>query len=168
MGIKWVHWIFIYMGIYDYTSDLELVVSYAKSLGFDVYFNHDDISYIDWRGGSLNEPSEIYIESGFTQEEVVYLLLHELGHHELRKDWETYRKVLPISAHAEYMYLREKVGKYKRRVSYKVSSMEEEFKAWEEGYWLGVELGVRIDDEKWNIFRVKFLWEYMCHFVGKK
>jgi len=152
----------------SYDKYLGLVVGYAESLGFAVYFDYKGISHINWHRGELNKPNDIYIEGGYDEEEIIYLLLHELGHHELRKDWGEYERILPISANGEKKHMHEGEIKYKRRRDYKVSSMEEEFMAWDAGYRLGLELGVEINRERWDKLRVGFLWAYMCHFVGKK
>ena len=130
--------------------------------------DHHDISYIDWKLKTLNEPSVIRIEGKYPVEIKVYLLLHELGHHQLRKDWSKFKKTLPVAAHAEHIHFVKKVGKYKRRVTYTVSCMEEEFKAWDEGFKLAMKLGIKINDTKWNALKSKCLISYMRYYATKK
>lgn len=156
---------------YSYKKALEVVSSWAKKEGYkDVTFGYHDVSYIDWdkRDGDLNIPKEIKIQGGYSYEISTYILLHELGHHQLRKNWDKFKSVLPMAAFAEYKHYNKKDPRYQRRVSYTVSSMEEEFKAWEEGYKLGVKLGIKIDDKKWDTFKCKCLMSYMRFFGSPK
>lgn len=157
------------MGRYSYTKALELLTEWANNEGYDdITFDHNDISYIDWVKKSLNIPKKIRIEGKYPVEIKVYILLHELGHHQLRKNWDSFTKKLPITAHAEHVHFFKNDTKYKRRVMYTVSCMEEEFKAWEEGYKLGEELGIRINLDKWNTFKSKCLISYMRYYGSKR
>jgi len=155
------------MGRYNYTRALERLTEWANQEGYEVYFDHNDVSEIDWETNTLNWPKWIKIEGRHPIELKVYLLLHELGHHLLRRDWDRFKEVLPVVANAEHIdfYYRDK--KYKRRIDYAVSCMEEEFKAWDEGYRLGKELDIRINDKKWNEFRSKCLMAYMRYYSSK-
>ena len=142
------------MGRYNYTMALEKLTNWATKEGYnDITFDYWDISEINWERDSLNKPKHIKIEGKYSKEIKVYLLLHELGHHQLRKDWDKFKRVLPDLAYAEDIHLRMNDIKYKRRVSYTVSCMEEEFKAWEEGLKLGDKFGIRINKEKWDKFK---------------
>lgn len=148
-----------------------MLTSWAKDEGYtDITFGYKGISYINWKDykkvGKMNTPKEIKLEGGNSDEITTYIFLHELGHHQLRKDWEKFNIILPTVAHAEVKYCKEKVKKYRRRISYMVSSMEEEFKAWEEGYKLGVKLGIKIDDKKWHQYKSKCLMGYIRFFGG--
>lgn len=156
------------MGRYNYTEALERLSYWAEQEGYKIEFDHDDISYINWKRNTLNWPRVIKIETKLSIELKVYVLLHELGHHQLRKDWSLFERELPILANAESIHLYEKVLKYKRRVDYIVSSMEEEFKAWDEGYKLGNLLGIRINEKKWHNIRTKCLFGYMKYYSEKK
>ena len=60
------------------------------------------------------------------------------------------------------------VGKYKRRVTYSVSCMEEEFKAWDEGLKLAEKLDIKINIKKWNEFKSKCLIGYIRYYGTKK
>lgn len=134
----------------------------------DITFDHHDISYIDWEKDTLNSPKKIRIQGKFPIEIKVYVLLHELGHHQLRKNWDKFEKTLPVTAHAEHIHFVSNEGKYKRRVTYTVSCMEEEFKAWEEGFKLGEKLGIKINMNKWNTFKSRCLISYMRYYSAKK
>lgn len=158
----------MYMGRYSYNKALEILTNFAIGEGYvDITFDHNGISFIDWDKDSLNTPKRIKIEGKYSKEFQVYLLLHELGHHQLRKNWGKFSKLLPVAAYAEHIDLVEKDNKYKRRVTYIVSSMEEEFKAWEEGFKLGDKLGIKINSIKWNNFKAKCLISYIRYFAKK-
>ena len=161
--------IFISMGRYSYTKALSTITEWAIKEGYsDITFDHNDTSLIDWEKGTLNVPKKIRIQGKYPIEIKVYVLLHELGHHQLRKDWGRFTKTLPILAHAEQIHFTSKEGKYKRRVTYTVSCMEEEFKAWEEGLKLGVKLGIKIHPQTWNDFKSKCLISYMRYYGSLK
>jgi hypothetical protein len=157
------------MGRYNYTNALTRLSQWAYKEGYhDISFDHYDVSLIDWKKGTLNEPNLIKIEGRYTKELQVYLFLHELGHHQLRKDWDKFERVLPISAEAEYKHIYLNLKKYKRRVTYLVSCMDEEFKAWDEGYKLGIRLGIRINEVKWLDLKSWCLMQYMRYYSSKK
>jgi hypothetical protein len=157
------------MGRYNYTRALDKLTHWAYGEGYErITLDHNDTSYIDWRLKTLNTPSEIKIQGKYPIEIKVYIMLHELGHHILRKDWKMFEKVLPVSAHAERVHFFKKDSKYKRRVKYSVSCMEEEFKAWDEGYKLAGVLGVRINESKWHELKSRCLMSYMRYYSTKK
>lgn len=155
------------MGRYNYTKALETLTLWANQEGFEVIFDHEDVSEIVWVNKTLNWPKRINLEKRQPIEHKVYILLHELGHHVLRKDWTKFGEVLPILAMAEGKHFYEKDLKYKRRVIYHVSCLEEEFKAWDEGYKLGKELGIRINDKKWHDLKGGCLLAYMRYYTNK-
>jgi hypothetical protein len=156
------------MARYSYKKALGILTEWAYKEGYtDISFDHNDVSYIDWVKKSLNTPKVIKIEGKYSIEIKVYLLLHELGHHQLRKDWVKFRMMLPISANAEQVHFFMKDSRLKKGLIYDVSCMEEEFKAWEEGFKLGVTLGIKINEKKWHEFKSKCLMSYMRHFSLK-
>jgi hypothetical protein len=147
---------------YSYENAMSVLIEYAKNQGFkDVELNFDDISMVTW--GDLNTPDTIKIEEKHPIEIKVYILLHELGHHELRKDWGKFEQEMPIIAKAEML----KEYKLKRRIGYYVSCLEEEYMSWDSGYVLGKFLGIEIDDKKWMELKNKCLMGYI-RFFGKK
>jgi hypothetical protein len=158
--------IFMGMGRYNYTKALDRLTTWANKEGYEVILDHDSISEITWVNRTLNWPNKIYIQKN-PVETMVYLLLHELGHHVLRKDWTRFKELLPISAEAEDKHFNEGDDKYKRRVVYQVSCLEEEFKAWDEGYRLGRRMGIRINDDKWHNLRGGCLLSYMRFYANK-
>lgn len=147
--------------IRGYKKALTILVKHANKLGFVVDLNYDDVSMVTWE--RLNNPCEIKIEKKLPVEEKVYVLLHELGHNELRKDWIEYKRLMPIAAYAESV----KPKKYRRRIGYYVSCVDEEFKAWDAGRVLADELGICIRKSVWNRLKSKYLMTYIRYF-GKK
>ena len=72
---------------YNYTKALRVLTDWAEKEGYtSIIFDHNDISQIDWKKNTLNKPNEIKIQGKYPIELKVYLLLHELGHHQLRKN----------------------------------------------------------------------------------
>ncbi len=152
---------------YSYKIALNTITEWAQNEGYEISFDHTDISQIDWVKDSLNRPKDIKIQGKYSIEMKVYILLHELGHHQLRKDWNRFIKKLPVTAHAENQHFMTKDKRYKRRITYTVACMEEEFKAWEEGFKLGQKLGIRINEGKWDNFKAKCLISYMRYYGNK-
>lgn len=147
---------------YSYINALATLTEWAHKEGFNVSLDHNDISYIDWEIGSLNEPKIIKIEGKYNYEYQTYLMLHELGHHQIRKDWDKFKKKLPAAANAE----EKDHYKHRRTTSYIVSTIEEEYLAWERGYDLATKLGIKINPKKWEKFKTKNLMGYI-KFYGK-
>lgn len=148
----------------NYKKALDLLINFAMAEGYEVILDHTLVSRIEWVENSLNTPSCIRVERKFKPEIKVYLLLHELGHHLLRKDWKEFTTIFPIAAYAEEIYLEKDINKYKRRLSYTVSSIEEEFKAWDEGLNLANSLGIKLNHKNWHNFKVKCLTTYIKSF----
>lgn len=157
------------MARYSYKAAIEQLTDYAVNEGYaHISLNHKGISMIKWNTKTLNEPKSIYIEGKYGLEIKTYLMLHELGHHELRKDWKKFTKRFPVTAHAEHKHLVEKDKKYKRRDSYVVASLEEEFAAWTEGLKLGKKLGIKVNMDKWIDFKSKCLKSYIVYYANLK
>ena len=156
------------MGRYSYKNALDILWDWSVNEGF----THIDLSYsgtsqIDCVKNTLNKPKDIKIEkAGY--EEQTYVFLHELGHHQLRKNWTKFQKELPIMAIAEEHLYATRERKLLRRKDYNVSHLEEEYKAWEEGYKLGVKLGIKINHKKWTALKGKCLMTYIKFFAGVK
>jgi hypothetical protein len=154
---------------FSYKRALETLTEYAYSQGYEkVVLNHKGVSFMNWRPRTLNEPISIYIEGKYTLEEKTYIFLHELGHHSLRKDWEEFEKRLPVIAYAEHVHLVYNDKRYKRRDSYIVSSLEEEFMAWDEGLKLAAELGIKIKMQNWIDLKSKCLKSYINYYATLK
>ena len=151
---------------YSYKRALEQLTEYAYDEGYKkVILNHKGVSYMDWKPRTLNEPTSIYIEGAQTLENKTYIFLHELGHHELRKDWGKFKKKLPVTAYAEQRKVNKGDIKYIRRNSYKVASLEEEFLAWEEGLKLGYKLGIKINMDRFIDLKSKCLKSYINYYA---
>jgi hypothetical protein len=154
---------------YSYKKAIGQLIEYAVSEGYaKISLNHKGVSMIKWNTQTLNEPKSIYIEGKYGIEIKTYLMLHELGHHELRKDWNKFTKRFPASAYAEEVHLATRDKKYKRRDSYVVASLEEEFAAWDEGLRLANRLGIKINMDKWIDFKSKCLKCYIIYFANLK
>jgi hypothetical protein len=143
---------------------LRKLVKWAKSKGFKrVVFDCEGESHITWVKNSLNDGYEIHIEKTLNLEEKVYFLLHELGHHILRSDWEFYENQFPILVKSEQVDSRCRHN-IRRLISYGVSIIDEEFKAWDEGELLAIELGIKINKENFDKIKVKSLISYIRHY----
>lgn len=157
------------MARYSYKRALGQLNDYAVSEGYaHINLNHKGISQISWNTRTLNEPKSIYIEGKYGLEIKTYLMLHELGHHEIRKDWKKFKQKFPAAAHAEQVHLEMNDKKYKRRDTYIVASLEEEFMAWDEGFKLGEKLGIKINMDKWVDFKAKCLKRYINYYANLK
>lgn len=156
------------MAKYSYKKALEQLTAYAYSEGYEkVILNHSGVSCMYWKPSTLNHPTKILIERGKPLEIKTYLFLHELGHHELRKDWEVFEHRLPTMAYAEYMSLMYKDYRFKRRKSYIVASLEEEYLAWDEALILAERLGIVINMDKWVGLKTTCLNAYIVYFSKK-
>ena len=74
------------MGRYSYKGALLVLEEFSLSEGYSVDLSYSGISHIHWLNNTLNSPNGIKISMG-NYEEQTYIFLHELGHHQLRKDW---------------------------------------------------------------------------------
>lgn len=145
---------------------LEKLVKYGKKLGFkEINFNNIGESSVSWLEGSNNEPNIINIEKTRNKENQLYFLLHELGHHELRKDWEYYEDRFPRLAESEQEFVFHK--KLSRRLGYKIEILDEEYEAWAEGLLIAERLNIRINFENYIKLRDKSLMCYIRYF-GKQ
>lgn len=157
------------MARYSYKRALAQLKEYAVGEGYmNVTFTYKGVSKITWSRSTLNEPNSIYIEGRHGLEIKTYLMLHELGHHEIRKDWKKFRRRFPATAKAEQVHLKTKDTKYKRRDAYVVASLEEEFMAWDEGLKLGKRLGIKVNMDKWIDFKSKCLKCYINYYANLK
>lgn len=143
---------------YSYKKDLVKLIEWVKiNLSCDVILNHDDASCVIFDEDA--KPKKIFIENSFSNEKKIFLLLHEIGHCMLRLDWGYFSLVLG--------YLHEfESGKISRvnKINYYVSCLEEEYKAWEIGYTMGLALGVNINIVKWDSFKSKCIMGYMLYY----
>lgn len=145
-------------------NELEILKKHAESFGFKVNLNSKSSEMLTKRG-TLNTPNKINIINTNSTHQC-YLLLHELGHWELMKDWDVYKQKYKFTAIGEEFAL-EKIYKYRRRIAYKVDIMREEFDAWEAGGNLVTKLGLNIDLSEYNKYSISYLFSYIKH-LGKK
>lgn len=156
------------MSRYSYKKALDILLEWSVKEGFiDIDLKYTGTSQIDWVKDTLNTPKDIKIEKS-TYEEQTYVFLHELGHHQLRKNWTKFHRELPTMAVAEEYLHYTSDRKLVRRRDYMVSHLEEEYKAWEEGFILGQKLGIKINMLKWTALKSKCLMTYIRHFAGVK
>ncbi len=153
------------MGRYSYKAALGILKGYAISEGFKKISFDGSYSYIKWNLHDLYKPDVLCIEVGKVEDQV-YLMLHELGHHELRKNWVRFEECLPVIAYAEEVKLNERETKYTRRDSYIVGSLEEEFMAWSEGLRLGSLMGIRINMQHWIELKSRCLKAYIVYYAN--
>lgn len=155
---------------FSYKRALGQLTEYAMGEGYaKVTTTHEGgETYIEWEDNTLNEPKSIYIEGKYTLEIKTYLMLHELGHHELRKDWDKFKVKMPTIAYAQHMDLKKNERKYKRRNSYMVACLEEEFLAWDEGLRLGLRLGIKVNMVRWIEFKSGCLKRYIDYYGNLK
>jgi|688.fasta_scaffold599278_2 hypothetical protein len=149
--------IFMIMKHYNYNKALNKLKEWAFNEGYKkISFNHNNTSYTSWKSNTINSPNIIKIEGKYSLENKTYLLLHELGHYILRKDYETYGKMFP-----------EQLSESKRNKSYYVSCVKEEFMAWDEGFKLGKSLKIKINKNKWIKLKSKCIMEYFKYYSKK-
>lgn len=154
---------------FSYKRALDDLTEYAIKEGYsEVVTDHNDISALYWDTNTLNEPIGIYIEGKHTWEIKVYLMLHELGHHELRKNWKKFEKRFPVIAKAEKAYYLNGVKRYMRRTDYIVGCLEEEYAAWDEALKLGNKFEIKINMTKWGAFKSKCLKGYINYYATLK
>ena len=152
---------------YSYRKALVCLKDYAENGGLEVIFAYSGTSHINWTPATLNDLKKVYIEK-HTPESQTYLFLHELGHYELRKNWKKFKKRLPVIAYAEEMNVTQKVTKFMRRKDYIVSSLEEEFMAWEEGLKLAGKLGIIVNPKRWISIKSDCLKGYISYYATLK
>lgn len=142
---------------YSYTQALVQLKLFAELQGFEVDLKHSGVSQVSWKSRTVNTPYMLLIEGSQPVELRVYVMLHELGHHELRKDWVRFGVLLPVSHEAERLPR----SKLRRRQSYFVAGLEEEYMAWDEGLLLAERFGIRVNRQKWDEFRSRCLMSYI-------
>lgn len=116
----------------NYKDSLNAVTFWAESNGYSVIIDKDSDDSID------TESKFIFIKSTNRLETQLYTLLHECGHHLVRKNGSIF----------QYDDIRDSYGE--RSNIHKSFVLIEEVEAWRRGYSLGKRLGVPIDDYRWN------------------
>ncbi len=155
---------------YSYKKALNELTEYAFEEGFiEVDLSFSGVSQVV--NNHLQPywtPTRLRVEGKYNYEHQVYLFLHELGHHELRKDPEYFAQHFPILYKAEDHLSKTYSRNYRRRKSYFIESYREEFTAWDEGLILAEHFGIPINIERWNKLRVECLLAYMRYYSKLK
>ena len=146
---------------------IDKAITYAKSLGFAVIPDRDE-SQVVWRVGyPHNKPHFIGLAKRKDSTKQLYDLLHELGHHEIRKDWRAYKASYPMTAEMErQVYTKGKSYPHTRRISYRLEEVREEFQAWDMGLKIARELGIRVDISRYRDYAAKNLMTYVRYHGG--
>ena len=135
----------------DFYQSFEKVSSYALSKhGFETVLCSDTHA-----GVCDFLRREIVINSSLGIEKKLYILIHEIGHILIRKNWKKFEK--EFSAHAGKYY----DGRVTRSKKFRVSTVEEEFEAWKRGLRLAKKLGATVDESKFNNFKCECLMSYI-------
>lgn len=139
---------------------------YAKKLGFKVVLGRE--SMVDWKPGyPANKPAKIVIQEGLSDLHRLYDFLHELGHHELRKDWDKYEREFPATVKAEFEWIHNDTNKYRRRVAYIAERVREECDAWNLGVKIARRNGVELNEVHYRLYSSKWLAQY-TRLYGKR
>lgn len=142
-------------------DSIHTLIKYAEKLGYRVQRN-SRYSEVLWHPSHPhNKPLSIGLRRQKNPAYEVYDMLHELGHHEIRKSWKDYRKEYPITVHAEKMHYVYGIYKYKRRIGYKLEEVREEFAAWDLGLKIARRKGVEIDLVDYRRYAYKNLMSYV-------
>lgn len=155
---------------YSYKKALDVLIEYAHEEGFkEVDLSYSGISAV--YNNHLEPywtPTRIKIEGKYNYEHQVYLMLHELGHHELRKDADVFAERFPILYKAEDHTSRTYNRNFRRRKSYFVESFKEEYTAWDEGLILAEYFEIPINHERWSKLKTECLLAYMRYYSHLK
>lgn len=145
---------------------LNKLIKYTLKQG--IALEYTNASFVHWKEGlQPNIPSRITLEDSGNEEHMMWDLLHELGHVELRKDWKVYKMMYPASALADEKWLRQGEKKYRRRNGYKVDTVREEVDAWQRGLLIAHRLRIDVDVPAYWEYANKALATYVRHYGAK-
>ncbi|HIB78094.1 MAG TPA: hypothetical protein EYO58_10900 [Flavobacteriales bacterium] len=91
-------------------------------------------------------------------EKQLYSLLHECGHILIQSNEAVYNKKFPASAKRNCFLSHRQLEKSKK---YKVDVIAEEIEAWDRGKSLATRLGIYVDENKFNEFKVACVFTYV-------
>lgn len=131
----------------DWHKQLRKLEKYANNKGYQVSFGKEEEG-ISW---VCTESKTIGIHNGSITEYQVYDLLHELGHIEQQASGTLYN---------EYFH---KVfeGFSRNSLTFKTKIVEEEIDAWNYGFILAKNLGIKIDRRRFEVQKAKAVSSYM-------
>jgi hypothetical protein len=132
-----------------------------------VIFEYGIDSQVLWKDTSLNVPNKILVERKTNIETSIYLFLHELGHHELRKKWSIFKNNFPIISLEEELRLGKNKKRNTRCTQYYIECFHEEYRAWEEALILAQKLSIPVNINKFNKLKSKCLISYMKYYANK-
>jgi hypothetical protein len=145
---------------------LNKLIKHTLNQGIELAYTKG--SYIFWRDEfPVNKPKKITLENTGNEEHMMWDLLHELGHAEVRKDWGAFKDKYPAVALAEKEWMKRGVTRYKRRVAYQVELVCEEVEAWDAGLAIARRLRIDVDVHGYRAYAAKALATYMRYY-GKK
>lgn len=136
-----------YKGI-DWEVQLNKAKTFArKELDFSVLLKkrNDRISYVDL------DKQEIVLHKGFKNEILLYSLLHEIGHILCRCNAGQYE--------SNYRYVLNNFTTGSQ--TYRVNALHEELNAWQNGLTLAKELGIKIDNSKFETIKASCVATYL-------
>jgi len=143
------------------------LIKYAEKLGYKVTRNRR-YSEILWHPSyPHNKSLSITLSKQKNKKFEVYDMLHELGHHMIRRNWREYKQKYPITVHAEKMHYEHNVYKYKRRIGYKLEEVREEFDAWDIGLDIARKKGIDVNVVDYRSYAAKSVMSYVRHY-GKQ
>ena len=124
-------------------------------------------SFVHWEAKTFNKPSKITLEDTGNEETMMWDLLHELGHAELRKDWKVYKMMYPAAALATEKWIKKGENKYRRRNGHHIDTVREEVDAWQRGLLIAHRLRIDVDVPAYWEYANKALATYVRHYGEK-
>ena len=147
---------------------IDKVIKYANKEGFTVTRGGKGPSTISWiEERPYNVPDRIQLKKHNNPTHELLDLLHELGHHQIRKNYHAYCAKNPAVALAEHMEYTQGIMLYKRRKEYGVETVREEYEAWDRGMQIARKLRINIDSDTYRKYYTKSISSYMQYY-GKK
>jgi hypothetical protein len=124
----------------------EKIQTWANSNGFQVKLSNTDCV-------EFSEKT-IYLQSNQSLTNLIYSFLHECGHIEVCKK-RGYKKNFKILDDGQFD------GRRKRGLLYKYKQLKEEMLAWEYGFQLAKDLGIRLNKENYDKYAAKCFMTYV-------
>lgn len=139
----------------DWDSQIEKLSKYARRKGYNVSI----LKLSNDQGSICFHYKQIVIPSTITKERQFYTLLHELGHYLINVEHiEEYSKG----------FGRQYKKFSKKSLTFLVAEIEEELEAWRLGYNLGKRMRLRINRDKFEIFKASLVMTYMSYIAEAK
>lgn len=133
-----------------------------------IQLSYGDGSFIYWKDKfPINQPKRIMLQTTDNEEHMLWDLLHELGHAEVRRDWKDYKANYPAAYLGEREWMINGATKYKRRQAYKIDLIREEVAAWDAGVDLARKLNIDLRVEAYRAYGSKALATYIKYY-GKQ